>query len=58
MNGVSETIWTVVIGVIMLAVLYMLVRPGSPAGKAIKDVSGALEALIATATNNFGGNNQ
>lgn len=46
MNG----IWELVAGVFLLAILFMLVRPGSPAGQAVGDVSNALASLISTAT--------
>lgn len=46
----GEILWTSAIGALMLATLFVLVRPGSPALAAIKDVTGALAALIQTAT--------
>jgi hypothetical protein len=55
---IADSIWTVLIGVVILAVIFMLARPGSPAGKAITDVTGALAAMISVATQNFGGKNQ
>jgi cbb3-type cytochrome oxidase subunit 3 len=55
MKGAGDTIWMILIGVVMLAVLYMIVRPGSPAAKAIADVADALTALVATSTNNLRG---
>jgi hypothetical protein len=62
MERAADTIWTVIIGVVILAIIFMLVRPSpsggmGPAGKAIVDVTGALAVLISTATNNFGGSN-
>lgn len=45
-----DTIWQVVIGVVIVAVIYMLVRPNSPAGDAVKQVSDALSNIIHTAT--------
>lgn len=46
----KDTIWEVLVGVFIVAVVYMLVRPGSPAAKAVADVSNALAAMISTAT--------
>ena len=46
----SDTAWQLITGAIIVAVVYMLVRPGSPASTAIEQVSSALAATIATAT--------
>lgn len=46
MNIVGE----VLIGVIYLAIVYVLVRPGSPAANAIKVVSGALVGVVGSVT--------
>jgi hypothetical protein len=46
----SKNIWSVITGVIILAIIYMLVRPGSPAATAIAQVGNALSALVATST--------
>lgn len=46
----SDNILTVVTGVIIVAIIFLLVRPGSPAGSAVKDVSAALASLVKTAT--------
>lgn len=43
-------IWQVITAAIILAVIFMLVRPGSPAATAVKDVSDALQALVKTST--------
>lgn len=48
MNG--DTIWQVVIGVVIVGVVFTLVRPGSPGANAISQVSTALENIIHTAT--------
>lgn len=55
MSNISETIWMAIIGILIVAILFMLVRPGSPAAQAVTDVSGALAALVAISTDNFGG---
>lgn len=46
----KDTIWQFIIGVMVVAIVFMLVRPGSPAALAIKDVSTALSGLVQTAT--------
>jgi hypothetical protein len=46
----SEYIWEFAVGVMVLAIVFMLVRPGSPASVAIKDVTTALSHLVQTAT--------
>lgn len=45
-----DNVWQLVIGVMIVAVIFMLVRPGSPASVAIKDVTTALSGLVQTAT--------
>jgi hypothetical protein len=52
----GDTVWSVLIGVIILAIIFMLVRPNSPTLQAVNDISDSLAALISTATNNYGGN--
>jgi hypothetical protein len=53
----SDGIWSLVTGVVIVAIVFMLVRPGSPGANAIADVSSALTALVTTAagtnTNNI-----
>jgi hypothetical protein len=46
----KDMIWQVIIGALMIAVIYMLVRPGAPTATAVTDISDALSALIKTAT--------
>lgn len=46
----SKNIWSVISGVIILGIIYMLVRPGSPAASAVTQVGDALTALVQTAT--------
>lgn len=50
-------IWIFLIGVIYVAILYALVRPGSPAAGAVNTVSNALAAVVATATGNTNNTN-
>jgi hypothetical protein len=45
----SEIAWRLVAGVLILAILFVLVRPGSSATKAITDITGALTALVKSA---------
>lgn len=46
----KDAIWQFLIGVIILAIIFMLARPGSPTAAAIQDVSDALSGLVRTAT--------
>lgn len=46
----NDMIWEFLIGVMMTAIIFMLVRPGAPAAAAIQDVSTALANLVKTAT--------
>jgi hypothetical protein len=55
MNGISDTIWAVLIGVVMLAALFMLVRPGSPTVAAINAIGDGLADLVGVTTNNYNG---
>lgn len=48
----SDSIFSLITGVIIIAIIFMLVKPGSQAGQAIIDLSGALTALVKTATAN------
>ena len=45
----SEIVWRLVGGVLVLAILFVLVRPGSSATKAVTDVTSALSALVRSA---------
>jgi hypothetical protein len=42
-------IWYVILGIIYLAILYALVKPGSPVAAGVTGISAALSALITTA---------
>lgn len=47
--------WYMVLGIIYLAILYMLVKPGSPAGQGVQAFANAFASLVKTAvggTNN------
>ena len=46
----KDTIWQTITGAIIVAIIYMLVRPDSPAATAIAQVSDALQNLVTTAT--------
>lgn len=46
----SANLWDLIAGAFLLAIIFMLVRPGSPAAAAVKDVSDTLTSLIGTAT--------
>jgi hypothetical protein len=45
-----DTIWSLLSGILVITIVYMLVRPGSPAAQAVADVTSALTNLIKTAT--------
>lgn len=49
MKDAGKLAWEIISGCIILAIIYMLARPGSPAATAINDVSSALTALVTTA---------
>lgn len=46
----STTTWDILAATIVIAIIYMLVRPGSPAKQAVDDVSNALSNLLLVAT--------
>ncbi|HEY6275596.1 MAG TPA: hypothetical protein VIX86_04620 [Streptosporangiaceae bacterium] len=46
----GDHLTSALVGVLILATLFMLVRPGSPALSAVKAVSDALGALVGAAT--------
>jgi hypothetical protein len=46
----KDIAWQFLIGSLMIALVYMLVRPGAPVSAAIEDVSNALSGLIRTTT--------
>lgn len=45
----SQNIWSLLMGVFVIAIAFMLVRPGAPAAKAVADVSNALANMITNA---------
>lgn len=47
----KDIVWDFVVGVVIIAIVFTLVRPGSPAGQAITDVTNAVAGMIGTATN-------
>lgn len=49
MGGLSDTAWSFVAGVLIIAILVVLVRPGSKASTAVNDLSHALQSLVKTA---------
>lgn len=49
-NKLKDDISTFVTGFALLAIVFMLVRPGMPANQAVRDVSDALSAMTRTAT--------
>lgn len=46
----KDDIWQFLIGIMILAIVFMVARPGAPAAAAIEDVSKALANLVQTAT--------
>lgn len=51
----STTVWEVVAAIFVIAIVYMLARPGSPAAQAVSDLSDALKNIILTATGGTSG---
>lgn len=49
-SKLKDDISTFITGFALLAIVYMLVRPGMPANQAVKDVTDALVAMTRTAT--------
>jgi len=47
---VKHTAVAFVVGVIYLAILYALVRPGSPAAAVVQTISSAMVAVVGSAT--------
>lgn len=45
----SEGAWALMSGIVILAIVYMLVRPGSVAATAVKDVSTTLKNIVTAA---------
>lgn len=45
----SEGTWALLSGIVILAIVYMLVRPGSVAATAVKDVSTTLKNIVTAA---------
>ncbi len=45
-----NVIWEFVIGSVYVAIIYTLVRPGSPAADVVKTVSDALVGVVTSAT--------
>ena len=46
----SDLFWEVIIGLLILTVIYMIVRPGAPINAAISSIGSALQSLVSTAT--------
>lgn len=45
----KQTVWSLLMAVFVITVVFMLVRPGSPAAGAVKDVTDALSGMIKVA---------
>jgi Na+-transporting NADH:ubiquinone oxidoreductase subunit NqrB len=52
----GDAVWQLVIGAIIIGIIFMLARPGSPAAQGIAQVSNALASLITTTTQYKAGN--
>jgi hypothetical protein len=46
----KDGIWQTITGAVIVAIVFMVVRPGAPAAAAITQVSDALQALVTTST--------
>jgi hypothetical protein len=44
--NISDTVWSFLSGVLIIAILVVLARPGSGAAAAVNDVGGALTSLV------------
>lgn len=44
----TDLVWQVLTGVVVTAIMFVLVRPGSRAAGAIKDIGDALTAMVET----------
>lgn len=45
----KDTVWSILAAIFVITIVFMLVRPSSPAASAVHDVSNALTNLIKTA---------
>jgi len=54
----GDAVWQLIVGAVIIAIIFMLARPGSPAAKGIAQVSDALASLIMTTTQYKAGNSQ
>jgi hypothetical protein len=50
MNSDKGWFWTLIIGLIYVAIVYVLVKPGSDGANAVKGLANALSSLVTTAT--------
>jgi hypothetical protein len=50
MTSNGDLFWEFIIGVLILAVVFMIVRPGAPVNAAITGIGNALAAIVQTAT--------
>lgn len=48
-------VWEVLIGALYLAIVFAVVRPGSPAASAVSQISNALVGVVQTVTGYQGG---
>jgi len=46
----SDTVWQLITGAVVIAIIFMLVRPNSPGPKFVEDISNAFASIIKTAT--------
>lgn len=46
----SDLFWEILIGILILTVVYMIVRPGAPINAAITGIGNALQSIVKTAT--------
>ena len=49
MTESTTWIWYMILGIIYLAILYALVKPGSPVAAGVVGISTALDTLVSTA---------
>ncbi len=51
----ASTVWSLLTGILVVAVVFMLVRPGAPAASAVTGVTDALANMITTSVHGLPG---
>jgi hypothetical protein len=48
-KGLGDGMWSLLWGIIIIAIVYMLVKPGSVASTAVKDIGTAMTNIVTSA---------